>query len=106
MASKKHQCVQNDSFAYDYTPKSGITLDSDWTGSWAIVNTLGTGRTTLSSGTLTKGTNDAWFEMRIAPVDTGMAVGDYYLVVQVTNTVIAFNKEIVQDIFEVTKQGI
>ena len=107
MASKKHECIQGDSYAYDYTPKSGLTLDSDWSGSWAIVDHLGLGRTTLTSGSLAKGTDDAFFEMRIAPADTNpIDIGDYYLVVQVTNTVIGYNKEIVQDNFEITKQGI
>ena len=107
MASYKHTCVQGDSYAYDYTPKSGDTLDANWSGKWAIVDKLGAGRTSLASGNLAKNSGETSFEMRIIPSDTSaVAVGTYYLVVQVTNTSINFNKEIVQDSFEITKQGI
>ena len=108
MATKKtHSCIQGDSYAYDYSPKSGITLDSNWSGTWAIVDQLGTSRTTLSSGILGKCTDDLCFEMRISPSDTnGITIGSYYLIVEVTNTPANFNKEIVQDVFKITPQGI
>ncbi len=103
----KHTNVQGDSFAYDYTPKSGITLDSNWTGKWAIVDELGDSRTTFASGVLAKNSDESSFEMRIIPADTNtVAIGDYFLVVEVTNTAINFNKEIVQDNFKITEQGV
>lgn len=107
MAVLKHTCVQADSYSYNFVPKSGIILDSNWTGSWAIVDKLGVGRTTLASGILGKDTGETLFEMRISPADTGaITVGTYYLVVQVTNVTLGFNKEIVQDQMKITEQGI
>ena len=106
MATKKHTCVQGDSYRYKYTPKSGDTLDSDWAGTWAIVDILGSGRTTLASGALTKDDDDTYFKLHIPPSSTDIAIAEYYLVVEVTNATLGINREIVQDIFDVTKQGI
>lgn len=103
----KRTNIQGDSYSIDFSLKSGDTLGGDWSGQWAIVDMLGTGRTTLASGVLGQSTDQLKFEMRIVPADTqSIAVGDYFLVVQVTNTTINFNKEIIQDEFKITKQGI
>ena len=106
MAAKKHTCIQGDSYSYKYTPKTGFELTSDWTATWAIVDKLGTGRTTLSSGSLSIDDDDAYFELEIAPSSTNIAVAEYYLIVEITNSTIGYNKEVAQEVFEVTEQGI
>ena len=107
MAVTKHSCIQGDSYAYDYVSPSIPSFDGNWSGAWAIVDKLGAGRVTLASGILNASTDTTALEMRITPADTSpIAEGDYYLVVQVTNTTISFNKEIVQDPFKITSQGI
>ncbi len=103
----KHKCVQGDSYAYDYYSNDIPVFDTSWSGSWAIVDKLGTGRSSLASGVLNKSTDETKLEMRITPADTNsIAEGNYFLIVQVTNPSISFNKEIVQDPFEITAQGI
>ncbi len=103
----KHSLVQGDSFAYDYSLKSGDDFDDNWTGTWAIVDQLGAGRSTLASGTLTRSSGLKEFELRVTPASTNtIPVGDYKLVVQMTNSVINFNNEIVQDDMKITAQGI
>lgn len=106
MATKKHYCVQGDSYSYDFVPKN-TTLDADWSGLWAIVDVLGNGRTSLASGSLALSGDLSALEMRIAPEDTEpIPEGSYYLVVQVSNVPASINKEIVQDSFFITPQGI
>lgn len=107
MAQNKYSCIQGDSFALDFYSPELSTLDADWVGQWAIVDKLGAGRATLASGTLGKNDNNSKFELRVKPSDTaGLAIAEYFLVVQITNTVIEFNQEIVQDVFIITEQGL
>jgi hypothetical protein len=103
----KHTLIQGDSFAYNYSLKNGDDFDSNWNGTWAIVDRLGDGRQTLASGLLSLSSDNKYFELNIIPSATSsVAVGDYKLVVQLTNTSINFNKEIVQDDMKITAQGI
>jgi len=103
----KHSLIQGDSFAYDYSLKSGDDFDDNWSGTWAIVDKLGDGRISLATGTLTRSVGLKKFELRVTPASTNtIPVGDYKLVVQMTNPVINFNSEIVQDNMKITAQGI
>jgi len=103
----KHSLIQGDSFAYDYSLKSGDDFDDNWSGTWAIVDKLGDGRIALATGTLTRSVGLKKFELRVTPASTNtIPVGDYKLVVQMTNPVINFNSEIVQDNMKITAQGI
>lgn len=106
MAAKKHECVQGDSYSYKYTPKTRFKLTSEWTGTWALVDILGLGRTTFASGPLTKNDEEDYFELELAPSDTDIDTGGYFLIVEISNAVIGYNKEIAQDNFEITEQGI
>ena len=116
----KHKCVQGSSFAYDLTCEELPTLDSNWGGSWAIVDALddlvteeveGSGTTdnlvTRASGVLVLSPDNTTLELRIPPADTStIATGSYVLVAQVVNTVLEFSEEVMQDSFEITEQGI
>ena len=108
----KHSCIQGSSFAYDFTCDDITTFDTGWTGQWAIVKSLddvsdGNDITPLASGSLTKSDDSTAMQLRITPTDTSsIPVGYYYLVVQVSNTSINFSDEIMQDQFEIKKQGI
>ena len=103
----KYKCIQGDSFSLDFYLKDGTTLGTDWSGTWAIVDILGVGRATLASAIMSQSSDDLKFELRILPNQTdGISVGEYYLVAEVTNTSIGFNKEIIQNNFKITKQGI
>lgn len=105
--AETHELVQGDSFAYDWSSESLPTLDANWTGSWAIVDKLGTGRTTLASGAMVRSGDTTKMEMRILPADTeGIDPGWYYIVAQLTNTAIGFNREVMQDQVEILPQGV
>lgn len=103
----RHTCIQGDSYAYDFSSKDISSFDTNWSGKWAIVDKLGVGRVSLASGVLSKSGDLTRLEMRIAPADTNtIPIGNYFLIVEVTNASISFNKEIVQDPFKITEQGI
>lgn len=118
--STKHKCVQGSSFAYDITCEELQTLDSNWGGSWAIVDALddlvteaveGSGTTddlvTRASGTLVLSGDNTALELRIPPAATNaIATGAYILVAQVDNATLSFSEEVMQDSFEITEQGI
>lgn len=102
-----HTITQGDSYFLDFKTASYPTLDVDWTGSWAIVDALGSTGNTVASGALAISSDSKWFEMRIAGTDTeAIPPGDYFLVVQVENTTISYRNEILKDTCEITEQGI
>lgn len=97
--------VQGDSYWKDFSSPDVSTFDADWTGSWAIVATIG--GIALASGSLAKSTDNSKFYLRILPSDTaGLSVGAYYLVVQIVNTVLGYKKEVQQEQITITAQGI
>ncbi len=102
----KHTCVQGDSYAYDFSSTSIAAFDADWTGKWAIIDELGDAGTTLASGTMLASTDESKMELRILPTDTAIALGVYKLIAEITNASISFNKEVMQDQFTITAQGI
>ena len=103
----RHEIIVGDSYSYDITCESVPTFDANWTGKWAIVDKLGEGRVTAADGDLVISGDASALEMRILPTDTsGIDAGNYFLVVQVTNTTLGFNQEIMQDTLIMKKQGI
>ena len=106
------QCVQGASFAYDITCKEVPTFDSNWGGTWAIVQSLdditdGDDLVTLASGNLVLSGDTTTLELKILPaVTNAIPVAEYILVAQVVNTVIGFSEEVMQKSFEILEQGI
>ena len=106
MAIKKKQ---GDSIWVDITGDALDTVDSvwaNWTGSWAIVSTLG--GTPLLSGAMTKdATTIGKFYIRIGTTAAAtLTVGNYFLVVQVDNTTVDYRQEILQAQLRIQTQGI
>ena len=107
-----HECIQGDSFAYDFSCDELPTFDANWSGKWAIIEGLddisdGNDIVTIAEGDLIRSSNNSKLELRLAPTVTeAIAVGYYLLIVQITNTAIAFNQEVMQEEFKVTVQGI
>ena len=106
MATQKtHECIQGDHFSYDFTSPAIDEFDQNWYGAWSIVSALG--ESPESSGTVEPSVSKESMELRIKPTDTNIiTVGDYLLIVQLSNDTLYFNKEIMQDIFIVLPQGI
>lgn len=103
----QHTVIQGDSYFLDFKTASYPTFDVNWTGSWSIVDALGSAGSSVASGSLAISSDSKFLEMRIAPADTeAIPPGDYYLVVQVENTTLSFRREIVQETLEITDQGI
>lgn len=99
---------QGDSIWIDVTGDTLSTVDevwNNWTGSWAIAATIG--GVPVASGNMTKGTTIGAFQIRIgASVMKDVAVGKYYLIVQVENTTVDYRQEIAQEKLEIVAQGI
>ena len=112
MAIRKHTCVQGDAYNYNLVCTEVSELDTNWTGSWAIVEALdditdGNDLVTLASGVLALSDDLAKLELRIpAAATTTIPVASYKLVVSVINVGLSFSKEVLQDPFKITKQGI
>jgi len=103
--SIKHECIQGDSFAYDFSSPDIPTLDVNWTGSWAIVVNLGDAAT--ASGTLALSSGNDALELRITPAETeALALGAYILIVEIANATLSYKREVMQDKFTVKLQGI
>lgn len=103
----KHEIIQGDSYSYDITCAEVPTFDVNWTGKWAIVDKLGADGTIFSEGLLAISGDSSALEMRIKPAESAIVdPGKYYLVVEVTNTVLEFNQEIMQDALTIKKQGV
>lgn len=105
-ARTKHQCVQGDSFALDFSSDDVPVFDGTWTGTWAIVDELGAAKTTLATGAMALSGDLTKIELRVLPADTAdIPAGWYVLVGQITNVSLGFNQEVIQDPFEITEQG-
>ena len=105
MAIKKKA---GDSIWIDVTGEALTTVDAtwaNWTGSWAIVPTLGSA--SVLSGTMTEGTDIGAFQIRIgATAMAAIPAGSYILVVQVENSIVDYAQEIAQEKLTLTAQGI
>lgn len=112
MSITKHICIQGDSFAYDFSCKDIPSFDVNWTGAWAIVDkledkTLGITSETFASGSLVRSGDTKKLELRILPAETSLVeVGQYILIVAITNSAIGFSIEVMQDKFTISEQGI
>lgn len=99
---------QGDSIWIDVTGDALSTVDEvwdNWTGSWAISTTIGA--TPTASGSMSKGPTIGTFKIRIgASVMENVAVGKYYLIVQVENSTVDYRQEIAQEKLEIVAQGI
>jgi hypothetical protein len=103
----KLSIIQGSSYSLDFKTSQYPLLDADWTGTWALVDELGTGGTTAATGALTVATDFLTMEMRILPADTeSVAVGSYILVVQIENTTIGYRDEVMQSAVAIKAQGI
>jgi len=103
----KHSIIQGSSYSLNFQTADYPTLDADWTGVWAIVDTLGSGGTTAATGALSVADDFLSMEMRILPADTeSITEGKYFLVVQIENTTIAYRDEVMQESLVITAQGI
>lgn len=97
--------VQGDSYWKDFSSPDVSSFDANWTGSWAITQSIG--GTVLASGTLSKSTDLKKFYLRVPPAATAaLPVGSYYLIVQIDNTVLGYRKEVQQELFSIIAQGI
>jgi hypothetical protein len=107
MAATKHKLIQGASYALDFTTVKYPTLDVNWTGTWAIVDVLGSGGTTEATGAMAPSADLKAMELRIAPTDTAsITEGSYILVAQITNTTLGYSDEVIQDPLTITAQGI
>ena len=112
MAVNKLTCVQGASFAYDITCDEVPTFDANWTGTWAVIESLddvtdGDDIVTLASGDLVHSPDNTILQLRIPPADNNaLPVKTYVLVAQVINTAIGFSEEVLQAPYTITKQGI
>ena len=105
--AKALECIQGDSFSYDFSTDALDTFDVNWTGTWAIVSAIPNLEADLASGSIGISSNQEKMEMRILPADTNsIPVGSYFLIAQLTNTTIGFNQEVMQRAFKITAQGI
>jgi hypothetical protein len=103
----KHTIIQGSSYALDFKTSSYPTLDANWTGTWAIVDALGSGGSTEASGSLTVADDFKTMQMRIAPTDTeSITEGNYILVVQIENTTLAYRDEVLQETLTIKAQVI
>lgn len=105
------EIIQGDSYGEDFINKSILPTDvgyTDWTGQWAIIPKLKGNLPSVAAGVITKVTDaNLKLVLRITPDDTkDIPAGKYFLVVQVSNATLGFNKEIVQRPFVVKEQGI
>lgn len=103
----KHKIIQGSSYSLDFKTAEYPTLSADWTGTWALVDVLGSGGSTAAFGALTVSDDFLTMEMRITPLDTEtITEGNYFLVVQIENTTIAYRDEVIQETLTVSAQGI
>lgn len=104
--------VQGSDYAEDLIDTTVLPQDLgylNWGGQWAIVDKLGTGRTTLASGNLAQDTSGTSLKLkcRVLYTDTeAIPTGHYKLVIEVSNSVLGFKREVVQRACEITAQGI
>lgn len=97
--------TKGDCYWEDFDSTSVANLDSAWVGTWGIVKSLGT--LPIISGPLNKSVDLKKFQLRILPEHTSpLAVGNYILVVQITNTTVGFNKEVAHRSITITEQGL
>lgn len=105
--AKSLECIQGDSFSYDFSTTSITTFDANWGGSWAIVDAIPPVAAPLATGTIVRSSDNTKMELRVLPADTNtIPVGSYFLVAELTNATIGFNQEVMQESFKITAQGI
>lgn len=97
--------VQGDSITYNYAREDGLPFDESWTGKWAIVPRLGA--IPVLGGNLTLSSDFASMQLLIEPAKMEqLLVGSYVLVVELSNAVLKYNKEVTQEVLTITPQGI
>ena len=85
--------------------ETDITFDDTWSGVWAILDNVG--GTVIEQGTLTESTDSLKLLLRIKDTDTDdIPVGNYVLVVEISNSVTGYSSEVIRDLFIIQKQGI
>ena len=103
MSKLTHRIVQGESYYYDFT-STDISDFTGYAGTWSIKDTLG--GTEQSGGSLAISTDKSAMEMRIIDTDTNVLLGNYILIVEITNSTTNFNKEAMQDKLVISIQGI
>jgi hypothetical protein len=98
---------QGDSYWVDV--KGDIsTVDAvwaNWSSTWAIVQAIG--GAPIASGTSYKTATPGYFITQVPPTATEpLAEGDYFLIIQVANSVAVWKQEVSQAKFTVKTQGI
>lgn len=102
-----HTIKQGDSLWLDITGTIDDvdTVWANWAGLWAIVPAIG--GTATASGSLTKTVTTGKFRFNLpTAVSAALAVGEYFLILQVENTSVDYRQEIAQDRLTVKTQGI
>ena len=106
---------------YQFSSPDVSTLDSSWTGKWAVSPSLG--EAAIVSGELVKNpfipasgsdpevTADSYFIFQLSPSESEVLnVGKYYLSIQVEQddgaASVIFRKEVMQAKLIITKQGV
>jgi hypothetical protein len=103
----KYENKQGDSF---WLAISGDIAQVDptwanWSGEWGIVAKIGD--TPLVSGSLAKETAIGEFRFQLSlAASASLPLGNYYLILQISNVTADYRKEISQDKFIVTAQGL
>lgn len=97
--------TQGDSYWEDFASPTVSTLDTNWVGSWCIVDKLGAAP--KSTGSMPKSPDSSKFYLRILPEHTApLAVGTYIIVVQISNAALGYNKEVAHRNITITTQGL
>ncbi len=105
--AKALECIQGDSFSYDFSTDAVELLDDNWTGQWAIVDAIPPVEDAFASGTIVVSSDYKKMELRILEAHTTpLPVATYYLVAQLSNATIGYNQEVMQREFKILAQGI
>lgn len=97
--------TQGNSYTEVITSPSVELFDADWGGRWAIVPEIGS--PAVAAGVLTVAADNRSLLLKIRPGDTlAVTPRQYLLVVEVTNTVLEFCKEIKREPFLIEALGI
>ena len=97
--------IQGDNLGYDFKNADGSIFDDNWYGKWAIMP--GLGKPPTMEYDLERSADDLTFMFRLTPtLSTQLPVGSYVLVIEMSNDLLEYNQELLQEPLKIAKQGI
>ncbi len=109
-----HNIVIGDSYWFEVTgdidridPDPNWPNGANWTGNWRIAADINPASPSLASGNMVAAPTYGVWKGKITPAQSAViaAGSNYYLIVQMKNPAVDYNKEIAQDKVVVKPQG-